>query len=42
MKGVTKCGMAQKCKMDTGEKITEDEEAILWEKALMEGSQLSY
>ena len=42
MKGVTMCGIAQKCKMDTGEKITEDEKVILWEKALMEGSQLSY
>jgi len=35
MKDATKCGIAQKCKMDTREEITEDEEAILWEKGLL-------
>ena len=32
MKDATKCGIAQKCKMDTREEITEDEEAILIKK----------
>ena len=29
MKDATKCGIAQKCKMDPREEITEDEEAML-------------
>ena len=33
MKDATKCEIAQKCKMDTREEITEDKEVILWEKA---------
>ena len=34
----TKCGIAQKCKMDSREEITEDEEAIwLWEKGPLGG-----
>ena len=32
MKDATKRGIAQKCKMDTCEEITEDEEAILINK----------
>ena len=43
----TKCGIAQKCKMDTRDEITEDEEAIWnWydcgKKALLEDFQLSH
>ena len=43
----TKCGIAQKCKMDTREEITEDEEAIWnWcdcvKKAPLEDFQLSH
>ena len=30
-----KCGIAQKCKIDTREEITEDEEAVSWEKGLL-------
>ena len=37
MKDATKCGIAQKCKMDTREEITEDEEAILWGKGFLGG-----
>ena len=37
MKDATKCGIAQKCKMDSREEITEDEEGILWEKGLLGG-----
>ena len=34
----TKRGIAQKCKMDTREEVTEDEEAIwLWEKGPLGG-----
>ena len=32
MKDATKCGIAKKCKRDTREEITEDEEAILINK----------
>ena len=35
MKDATKCGIAQKCQMDSREEITEDEEGILWEKGLL-------
>ena len=43
----TKCGIAQKCKMDTREEITEDEGATWnWcdcgKKALLEDFQLSH
>ena len=37
MKDATKCGIAQKCQMDSREEITEDEEGILWEKGLLGG-----
>ena len=37
MKDATKCGIAQKCPMDTREEIIEDEEGILWEKGLLGG-----
>ena len=37
MKDATKFGIAQKCKMDTREETTWDEEAILWGKGLLGG-----
>ena len=37
MKDATKCGIAQKCQMDSREEITEDEEGILCEKGLLGG-----
>ena len=37
MKDATKRGIAQKCKMDPREQITEDEEAIFLEKGLLGG-----
>lgn len=37
MKDATKCGIAQKCKKEAREEITEEEEAILWEKGLLGG-----
>lgn len=42
MKDVTKCGIAQKCQMDSRKEITEDEEGILWEKGFLEDIQMSH
>ena len=39
MKDATKCGIAQKCQMDSREEITEDEKGILWEKGLLGGGR---